>query len=158
MVVEEETQVYLGLGGNFPDSWAVMEKALHLLSQSEGVRSLDVSSFHRTKAVGPIPQADFTNAVCRIYYTHSPYCLLKLCAQIERKLGQGQKAKFAPRLLDIDILFFGERWIRELSLEIPHPRWQERAFVLEPLSELTDEIRVPISATETRSFLTQVLI
>lgn len=142
---EAHPLVYLGLGGNFLTSPQALTRALSALEQTPEITGLKVSKFYQTTAVTQTPQADYTNAVCAFYYSLDPYSLLHHCASIEQSLGQRKKSKDAPRLIDIDILFFGEEWIQDELLQIPHPRWRERAFVIEPLLDLIETIRIPIS-------------
>lgn len=135
-------KAYVGLGGNLGDVENNFKTALALLNSLPEVCLLEVSSFYRNPAISPIPQPDFLNGVCCFEWSKDPFSLFKALQQIQRILGQKPKPKEAPRLIDLDLLFFGKEEIQTLELEVPHPRWQERLFVLIPLAELTATIEV----------------
>jgi 2-amino-4-hydroxy-6-hydroxymethyldihydropteridine diphosphokinase len=139
------TEVYIGLGGNIGNAFLTLHQALSLIGALENVQITGISRFYDTSPVSDIPQNNFVNAVCRCETTLSAFQLLKKLQEIETSLGKKTKAKNAPRLIDLDILFFGQEKHSTEFLEIPHPRWKERLFVLYPLSDLTSEITVPES-------------
>lgn len=141
--ITNQTRVYVALGGNVGETALIFLQALKMLRDHPNVRDLEVSSFHRTVAVSDIPQNDFLNAVCRFQTSMSAPELLRELQAIETALGKEPKAKHAPRALDLDILFFGQERHSSSDLEIPHPQWQERPFVLIPLAELVTELSVP---------------
>ncbi len=129
------TTVYLSLGGNQESSWEAIEKALDALTLlSEGF--FEVSSFYHTSPVGDENQNAFINVACRFQTTLAPKALLEKTQRIENNLGKIPKPKWAPRVIDIDILFYGMHTHLDDELEIPHPRWKERLFVLVPLLDL----------------------
>jgi 2-amino-4-hydroxy-6-hydroxymethyldihydropteridine diphosphokinase len=99
-----------------------------------------------TLYISPIAQRDFINCACALNTTLSPEELYEALHRIEVSLGKTPKEKNAPRAIDIDILLFGRHFYRTRELCIPHQHWQERLFVLAPLSELTEEITVPVNA------------
>lgn len=136
-------QVYLGLGGNECESLVLIRQALKHIERLNGVSSLRCSRFYRTSPVSPIPQEKYINAVCRLETTMDAHTLFSHLQNIETHLGKLPKPKEAPRPIDIDILFYGSEKIEDAELTIPHPRWQERLFVLAPLTDLTDEIALP---------------
>jgi 2-amino-4-hydroxy-6-hydroxymethyldihydropteridine diphosphokinase len=136
--------VYLGLGSNLGDSVRTVGQALEAIGGISGVRFLESSRLYATSPISPIPQADYINAVCRLQTTLDPEGLFSELCRIEQQLGKHPKDKNAPREIDIDILFFGTRFCRSELLEIPHPRWKQRLFVLAPLQELTQTITYPI--------------
>jgi 2-amino-4-hydroxy-6-hydroxymethyldihydropteridine diphosphokinase len=106
------------------------------------VKNFRVSSFYDTTPVSPIPQPNFLNCTCAFETRLSPETLLGALQEIETKLGKRPKKKNEPRPIDIDILLFGERFIDTPTLQVPHPALLERLFVLRPLSDLTETIRV----------------
>jgi 2-amino-4-hydroxy-6-hydroxymethyldihydropteridine diphosphokinase len=134
--------VYLSLGGNLGDPAASMATALRLLDADENTRVVAVSSLYRTPPWGKLDQPDFLNAAAEISTTLAPRALLDLCLEAERKLKRVREERWGPRLIDIDILVFGDRIIHETGLEVPHPRMLERAFVLAPLAEIAPELAV----------------
>lgn len=134
--------VYLSLGGNLGDPAASMATALRLLDADESTRVIAVSSLYRTPPWGKLDQPDFLNAAAEISTALMPRALLDLCLEAERKLKRVREERWGPRLIDIDILVFGDRIIHETGLEVPHPRMLERAFVLAPLAEIAPELAV----------------
>lgn len=134
--------VYLSLGGNLGDPAASMGAALRILDTDQGTDVVTVSSLYRTPPWGKLDQPDFLNAAAGLSTTLSPRALLDLCLDAERKLKRVREERWGPRLIDIDILVFGERVIHETGLEVPHPRMLERAFVLAPLAEIAPALVV----------------
>ena len=128
--------VYLSLGGNLGDPAKSMGAALRMLDANGDTRVTGVSSLYRTPPWGKLDQPDFLNAAAEISTGLAPRALLDLCLDAERKLKRVREERWGPRLIDIDILVFGERVIHETGLEVPHPRMLERAFVLAPLAEI----------------------
>ncbi len=135
-------KTFIGLGGNVGDTAAILNGALQDICALKGIGKGCCSRFYRTSPVSPIPQADYINAVCSFETTLSPRELLEALQKIEGKWGKVPKPKDAPRPLDLDILLYGNETVREADLQIPHPCWEERLFVLIPLNELIDEVAV----------------
>ncbi len=127
---------FVGIGANLGDPAEGCRDALKRMGAVPGVRLLRASSFYRTKPVGPQDQPDFVNAVAEIRTVLSPQGLLGALKGIERDMGRGNGPKWGPRVIDLDILFYGQEVIREEGLRIPHPELHKRAFVLIPLCEL----------------------
>ena len=134
--------VYLSLGGNLGDPAASMAAALRILDADADARVTAVSSLYRTPPWGKLDQPDFLNAAAAIETTLSPRALLDLCLDVEKRLKRVREERWGPRLIDIDILVFGDRVIHETGLEVPHPRMLERAFVLAPLAEIAPGLSV----------------
>lgn len=139
----QHTQAFIGLGGNIGDSRTALKLALEQILTLDGIRNLKASPFYDTTPVSSIPQTNYTNAVCICETTYTPIELFRHLQKIETTLGNKPKIKDAPRYIDLDILFFGQAWVDVNGLKIPHPRWKERLFVLQPLSDLIDKIWVP---------------
>ena len=135
--------VFLGLGANLGNSYKNILKALELIGSMENVKGVRSSSFYKTSPVSSIKQKDYLNLVCQIKTDLEPKKLLTKLQKIEVTLGKTIKGKEEPRLIDIDILFFGNKDIDIDGLTIPHPRWQERLFVLVPLQEISPTITLP---------------
>ena len=134
--------VYLSLGGNLGDPAKSMGAALRMLDGDADTRVTGVSSLYRTPPWGKLDQPDFLNAAAKISTGLQPRALLDLCLDAERRLKRVREERWGPRLIDIDILVFGERVIHETGLEVPHPRMLERAFVLAPLAEIAPSLVV----------------
>jgi 2-amino-4-hydroxy-6-hydroxymethyldihydropteridine diphosphokinase len=137
-----DERVFLGLGGNLGDPQASMAAALRILDADAGTHVVAVSSLYRTPPWGKTDQPDFINAAAEIRTSHAPRALLALCLDTERALKRERRERWGPRIVDIDILAFGDRLIREPGLEVPHPRIFERAFVLVPLAEIAPELKI----------------
>lgn len=136
MSSHSKERVYLSLGGNLGDPAATMAAALRLLDADPQTEVAAVSSLYRTPPWGKLDQPDFLNVAAEIATSRSPRELLELCLEAEHKLKRVRQERWGPRLVDIDILAFGECTIHEAGLELPHPRMFERAFVLVPLLEI----------------------
>lgn len=133
---------HLGLGGNLGDPAAAMAAALAMLDADPLTEVAAVSSLYRTPPWGRTDQPDFLNAAAEVRTAHSPRELLDLCLDAERRLKRVRQERWGPRLIDIDVLTFGELRLHESGLEIPHPRMLERAFVLAPLAEIAPDLAV----------------
>ncbi len=134
------SRVYLSLGGNLGDPAKSMGAALKWLDADARVSVVAVSSLYRTPPWGKTDQPDFLNAAAELSTSSSPRALLDLCLEAERRLKRVREERWGPRLIDLDILVFGERTIHEVGLEVPHPRMTERAFVLAPLAEIAPDL------------------
>ena len=139
--------VYLGLGSNLGDRRANLARALELLP-THGVTVTRVSPLVESPAMLPDDApADwnqpFLNLVARCETSASPDDVLAGLKQIERELGRVDRGRWAPRPIDLDILYFGDRIVDEPDLQIPHPRIAERDFVLRPMAEIATEMRDP---------------
>ncbi|MCA6071072.1 MAG: 2-amino-4-hydroxy-6-hydroxymethyldihydropteridine diphosphokinase [Endomicrobium sp.] len=127
--------IYLGLGSNVGDRAENIISALSLLQSSLFVNVKKISSFYATSPIGP-KQRGFYNIVIKAQTDLSPNDLLSLIKQSEHILGRVKTVKWGPRIIDIDILFFGKKNINNSNLIIPHKEIQNRLFVLAPLSEI----------------------
>jgi len=135
--------VYLGLGSNVGDRAANLGAAAELISRNIG-KIAKKSHLYETQPWGNTAQETFLNQVVMVNTTLDPRELLDKISRIERELGRERREKWGPRSLDIDILFYGKRVIRDKGLEIPHPELHKRAFVLVPLMEIAPDLEHPI--------------
>ena len=147
-------QVYLGLGSNLGDRQANLARALKLLGERLHIEL--VSSLYETEPVDYTEQPLFLNAICRAQTELGPMQLLSLVKGIEASLGRVPSFPNAPRPIDIDIIFYGDRVMETPDLTIPHPRLEERAFVLIPLLEVAPDLRHPVSDTHIRDLAARV--
>lgn len=139
----------LGLGGNLGDPQTSMAMALRRLDMDAATTVCAVSPLYRTPPWGMVDQPDFLNACAEVETSRSPRRLLELCLKTERSLKRVRRERWGPRVIDIDILLFGDVSINEDGLQIPHPQMTKRAFVLVPLAALAAEIQIagtPIDA------------
>jgi 2-amino-4-hydroxy-6-hydroxymethyldihydropteridine diphosphokinase len=113
------------------------------LCRSERIRLASVSSLYETDPVGFIEQPDFLNAVAQIETEMAPKELLAATREVEQRAGRERTSKWGPRIIDIDILLYGDERVKEDNLEIPHPEMHKRAFVLTPLSEIAPTAKHP---------------
>lgn len=135
-------QIGLGLGSNIGDAPANIARALALIEQRGLARLSAISRVYRTAPWGKLDQADFANA-CALGQTQlSPPDLLAGLKAIEADMGRETGERWGPRLIDVDILFYGDAQLDEPGLVIPHPRLFERAFVLAPLAEIAPGLRI----------------
>lgn len=130
------TDAYIGLGSNLGDRLANLRAAVRALR--EHVDVLAVSGVYETDPVGP-PQPDYLNAVVKIGTTLAPRPLLTVLKGIEADLGRTEGERWGPRVIDLDLLLYGEERIDQDGLRVPHPAMHERAFVLVPLADVTSE-------------------
>ena len=131
--------VYLGLGTNMGEKQQNLLQAMDYISQR--LRIEKKSSMYDTEPVGEINQPHFLNMVCKVATTLPPAMLLATLKGIESKMGRLPKHPAnSPRIIDIDILLYGDEVVDAPDLKIPHPRLAERAFVLVPLAEIAPDL------------------
>ncbi|MDP8299757.1 MAG: 2-amino-4-hydroxy-6-hydroxymethyldihydropteridine diphosphokinase [Candidatus Tantalella remota] len=131
--------VYIGVGSNTGDLKANVTEAVRRLDESEGISVEGRSEFYMTSPVGGPPQGEYLNGVLKIETETTPYRLLDIVKDIEKTMGRVPAKKDFPRIMDLDILLFDDRVIKEERLTIPHPRMHERDFVLRGLSEIAPD-------------------
>ncbi len=137
------TVAWIGLGGNIGDSRDEIERAFTELGELPASELQGRSCLYRTKPWGPVPQADFVNAVAALETALAPEALLDELQAIELHHGRKHGERWGPRTLDLDLLLYGNETIATPRLRVPHPRLAERAFVLAPLAELAPDLQVP---------------
>lgn len=136
----------IGVGSNLGNRRAHLEYARRRLSETRGVRGLVMSDPVETAPVGgPLQQEPFYNAAILLETTLRPRPLLDLLLEIERERGRVRREHWGPRTLDLDLLFYGDQLIDEPGLQVPHPRFAERRFVLEPLAQIAPDYVDPRS-------------
>lgn len=138
-------QAYIGLGANIGDARQALDRAFQQLDAAPGIRLLARSSLYRTPAWGVTDQPDFLNAVAQVETTLEPAALLATLLRIERDAGRDRRdgRRWGPRVLDLDLLLYGDACIDVPGLRVPHPHLHERAFVLVPLAEVSPSLHVP---------------
>lgn len=144
-------EVLLGLGGNMGDRLAELQAGLDELAGRDGIEPVGVSRLWETDYVGPGRQDPYLNACIALRTSFSLRGLLEILQDVERTRGRERDGHMKPRPIDLDILLDGDAVVDEPGLRVPHPRFAERAFVLEPLSELAPEQRDPDSGETVRA-------
>ena len=134
--------VYLSLGSNIGDRAENLNAAIDRLRAVGEI--IQVSSFYETEPVEFAAQAWFLNCVIALDTEKTLQELLASILDIEQRMGRRRAQKKGPRVIDIDILLFGNLIVDEPGLTIPHPAMHERRFVLEPLAEIAPDVRHPV--------------
>ena len=137
------TVAYVGIGSNLEDPVRQVRDALNELHRLPHTRVVKRSSLYRSAPLGHAAQPDFINAVAQLETGLPAERLLEELREIEARHGRRRSFPNAPRTLDLDVLLFGSSELDVPGLRIPHPRMHERAFVLEPLLELSPDISIP---------------
>lgn len=136
------TSIYLSLGSNVGDKEHAIAKALELLLAHCTIKK--TSRLYLTEPISTIPQDWYVNCAVQAETTLDPAELLAFIHSIEHKVGRVKTQKHGPRIIDIDILFYGSQVINTADLVIPHPLLQNRLFVLQPLMDLNPTLEHPI--------------
>ena len=136
---------YLGLGSNLGNRLAFLRGGRDTLVSQPGIELIQTSGVYETEAIGgPEGNPLFLNTVLEIQTSLEAHQLLKACLAVEDEFGRSRPVRWAPRTLDIDILFYSDQVICEERLTIPHPRLQGRDFVLAPLMEIAPDFKHPL--------------
>ncbi|MEM9105814.1 MAG: 2-amino-4-hydroxy-6-hydroxymethyldihydropteridine diphosphokinase [Pseudomonadota bacterium] len=135
-------EALLGLGGNLKDPPASMSAALHLLQADDAIDVVAVSRLYRTPPWGITDQNWFFNSCALVRTLLDPHELLDACLLAERQLKRVRRKRWGPRIIDIDVLTFGDQVIQDEGLRVPHPHLHERAFVLLPLLDIAPDVLV----------------
>ncbi|HLF04663.1 MAG TPA: 2-amino-4-hydroxy-6-hydroxymethyldihydropteridine diphosphokinase [Dehalococcoidia bacterium] len=151
--MSDVARVYLGLGSNLGDRADNLAQAIRRLGQPSPqagaelalplLRPLRASSVYETAPWGYADQPAFLNCVLEAETGLAPLALLALGQRVERELGRQPTFRYGPRLVDVDILLYGDLVLDLPQLQVPHPRMAQRAFVLVPLAELAPELVHP---------------
>jgi 2-amino-4-hydroxy-6-hydroxymethyldihydropteridine diphosphokinase len=137
--MSEPIRAYVAFGSNLGDRVGHLVAARNALVESESVEFVAASRIWETEPVGPAGQGAYLNAAIALDVWLSPRKLLELLLAIEHRSGRDrdrEPVRSSPRVLDLDLLLYGDLTLDESDLEIPHPRLHERSFVLEPLCEI----------------------
>lgn len=149
--------VYLGLGTNLGNKRKNLERAIRELERTPGIKVSRKSSVYWSEPWGYKEQEDFLNQVVEIETDLPAPDLLHSLKEIEINMGRQHGIKWGPRIIDIDILLYGDEVLHSEELQIPHAHMRERLFVLVPLQELNEEIIFPDDGTSLREVLVRVL-
>lgn len=144
-----------GLGANVGQPEVQLRWAIRELVPKFG--PLEVAPLYRSAPISPVAQADFLNTVVTAAVPAlEPWQVLAKVQELERRAGRRPGVRYGPRPLDIDLLLFGGRCLKDPELELPHPRIRERRFVLAPLADLMPDLRLPGDERTVRDWLVQL--
>ena len=151
--------IYLGLGSNLGDRLAALSDALRALDAEPGMKLLICSAVYETEPWGVTDQPAFLNLVARFDTSLEPTALLAVCQRVERLVGRTETYHWGPRVIDIDILLYGDRVVEldDPDLRIPHARMAQRAFVLVPLAEIAATDVLPDLGEDVATLLQRVV-
>lgn len=138
-----EKQAYIGFGSNLGDRVAHCRACVRLVGETPGCRILGCSDLFRTEPVGVQGQDWYVNGVFCLGTLLSPRELLSAILGVEAKMGRVRHGRWEPRIIDLDLLLYGDEVIREPGLNVPHPLMHERRFVLVPLAQLAPDLVHP---------------
>lgn len=136
-------RAFIGLGSNLGDREGNCRTAVDLLCQA-GVKVTKTSSFYETEPWGRTGQPKFINQAIEVETPLDPRALLGVLQRIETEMGRVRTERWGPRTIDLDILLYDGLVLDEPDLAIPHPRMQERGFVLDPLAEIAPDVVHPV--------------
>ncbi len=138
-------RAYIAIGGNLGDRRAYLKAGIKEIAALPGTRLAAVSCAYETRPLGPVAQPDFLNAVFAIETSLPPKPLLAALLAAEKKHQRQRHIHWGPRTLDLDFLLYGECVVESATLTLPHPRMNERGFVLIPLCEIAPDLHHPIT-------------
>jgi len=140
---KDQTAAFIGLGSNMEEPARQIERAIGLLETIPDTELISRSSLYRSGPLGAIAQPDFVNSVAKILTLLDAHSLLQYLQAIERSQGRVRGERWGPRVLDLDLLVFGDAKIDQSTLTVPHPGIAGRNFVLLPLQEIAPELIIP---------------
>jgi len=138
-------RVHLSLGSNLGDRRANLRAALQALGRLEGVELLTVSHCYETEPMGMADQPAFLNMAAEIETERVPLELLNAVKEIEDRLGRTPAPRWGPRVVDIDLILWGDQVMNSDALTLPHGEFRKRAFVLRPLAEIAPDAVDPVT-------------
>jgi len=134
---------YIGIGSNLGTPEKNCTKAIEKISSAKDIKIISKASFYQTEPIGGVQQGWFVNSAIEIETDLSPENLLSVLLSLELAMGRTRKEKWGPRLIDLDLLLYGNLVLENKSLTLPHPEIQNRKFVLIPMSEISESLIHP---------------
>lgn len=147
---------YIGFGSNLGDKIVYCEKAIAEILDLDNHRLLAKSSFYRTRPVGYVDQDWFVNGVIKLESDLEPQDLFHALKATELRMGRTETVPWGPREIDLDLLLYEDWIIQTEELRIPHPRMQDRQFVLIPLAEIDPDLFHPVLKKSVRELLEEI--
>ena len=137
-------RAWIGLGANLQDPPGQLREALKRIGARPGIRIVGTSQFYRSAPLGPGEQPHYCNAVCAVETDLNPDRLLRHLHDVERQMGRERPpVRWAPRLIDLDLLHYERVKMKTSRLELPHPELHKRNFVVVPLAEIAPDLELP---------------
>jgi 2-amino-4-hydroxy-6-hydroxymethyldihydropteridine diphosphokinase len=135
---------YIGLGSNLNNPKQQIKTAVMALHTATDIEVVNLSSLYQSPPIDGSNQPDYINAIAQVNTHLTPLELLYICQQIETNQHRIREKKWGARTIDLDIIIYGVQVVASKKLVIPHPEMMNRAFVLVPLAELEDDLKVPV--------------
>lgn len=151
--------VYLSIGSNIGDLLDNCCQAIEALQSDPDIHVIERSPFYRTAPVDFLEQDWFLNAALKLQTAVPPIQLLKRIQAVQRHLGRkADTVRFGPRIIDLDIIFYGDLVFETTELILPHPRMHKRRFVLQPICDIDPTIIHPVLGVSVQELLNQLVI
>jgi 2-amino-4-hydroxy-6-hydroxymethyldihydropteridine diphosphokinase len=148
--------IFLLLGTNRGELKTNLLTALDEI-EKQNIAIVKKSKIYKTKPWGKCDQPDFLNMAVEVDCTYTPRELLRVIKNIESKMGREEPVvKWGPRIIDIDILFYGSHVVHEKDLTIPHKEFYNRPFAIKPLSDISPEFMPPFSNKKVKDYVTEI--
>ena len=151
--IKPSRSVFIAVGSNLKNREANLKEAWNQLARTVCVKTVKASPVYETDPVGGPTQGKYLNAVWEIKTSFLPGELLNELLRLEKRMGRRRTVPNAPRIIDLDILFYGNEVIQRRRLKIPHPRLHEREFVLKPLADIAPDFTHPVLKKTVRVLL-----
>ena len=146
--------IYISVGSNMGDKLENCRKGITAIADHQEITLVDAAYFYKTAPMDYIAQDWFVNTAIGVAAELSPQTLLQVLQTIQTTAGRTQTTiRFGPRLLDLDIIFFGNEIVESENLTIPHPRMHQRRFVLQPLCDLAPDFVHPVLRVDVKTLL-----
>ena len=149
-------KVYLGLGSNLGNKLKNLKSTINFFVWDDRFDDIKTSPFYLTSPYGNEAQDNFINCAISFYTSLSIDALFNLTKELERRVGRTEKGNLGPRVIDIDILFYGDQIINNHEVTVPHKDLHNRDFVIIPLLDLDPNIFHPALKKKLKSFLSQL--
>lgn len=140
---DEMVRCYIGIGSNLGDKEENIKQALSLLARDKRLKLIRLAPLYKTEPMGFIDQDWFINTVLEVETHLGPKVLLHLLQDVEDRMGRARTIHWGPRMIDLDILWYGGKSVNEPDLIIPHLEMLRRAFVIVPLADLSPDLELP---------------